>query len=94
MSPEVLCTVACRLGVFHVCPRDCAILILLSGYVKAPPGGVLLVACILGTDSNYGNMTSPMKVHLSASERSARNQLHLLEKASFLVLLEMIPFAV
>ena len=72
-----------RLGVFHVRPRDCAILILLSGYVKAPPGGVLLVACILGTDSNYGNMTSPMKVHLSASERSAINQLHLLEKASF-----------
>ena len=65
--------------------------ILLSAYVKAPPSGVLLVACILETDSNYGNMTSkliPNESAPSASEKSGRNRLHFTGESVVLVLLD------
>ena len=60
-------------------------------YVKASPGGVLLVACILETDSNYGNMTSkliPNESAPSASEMSGRNRLHFTGESVVLILLD------
>ena len=61
--------------------RDCG-LILRNGLCnitehESPLVGVLLVACILETDSNYGNRTSKLFPNESApfaNERSGRNQ--------------------